>query len=57
VFVIGAWAAGAAALAVVVGMAFVAFTPRHPPTPPQQSTVKLTGLPIAPNDSEPARNT
>ena len=58
-FVVAAWAAGAAAIAVVIGMAFVAFTPQQPTPqhspPPTESPYPYIGLPFG--DTEPARNT
>jgi hypothetical protein len=60
--VIAAWAAAAAAFAVVIGMAFVAFTPQQP-SAPQRSSVSSVPPPdgfignLWSWDGEPAQNT
>ncbi len=63
VLVIAAWAAGAVALAVVVGLAYVALAPQQQPSPAQQQPPMMTW--ISPNagtivpfpTAEPAQNT
>ncbi len=62
--VAAAWVAGAAALAVVIGLAYVALTPQQQPTAPQRSSVSSVPSPnggtiVAPTslDLEPPQNT